>query len=485
MVNIALIVGTSSHGSDVLQKAPWASKISNKHHIFVASRVKPELHLTNDLKLLVGNEKFYEINSAFDELSKSAKMTFLYDSQFLHKYSEKEKEDVEKWLGVSFRYISSFSRLFYNRVEYKDSRDPNNLNDYIVGLINFYKSFFIENDINVMINTLEDTTFSVVAFFTARRLGIRVVSIFPGRFPKPGVSFYENFSEILFWNEKITDINVIRQLYSSKTIHGEKLMSENVKYWKLKSIPKRLDSIRALYRYNNYKNELLKKHPQEFYCFYHNNIFNIFYNYLKGFIRMLLIKSVVDDPKLDDNFFFFPLHYTSDAQITFKEPMLDQIDLCKKISRALPNNCILYIKPHPHYFGSDTGYKELNMLSQFTNVKIISPSVPPQILIKNAVGVITINSTSGFEALIMETPVISFGHDFYCREDLCFIVRDLNDLSEILLKVLNGEKKSEDSINRFVGSTHANTIFISTDGEPSDDDWYKITNGLNELLNLL
>ncbi|AXV38914.1 hypothetical protein [Methanobacterium sp. BAmetb5] len=482
MVNIALIIGTSSYGKDILSKAPWVSKLDSNHHVFVASRVKPKSHLNDDLKILIGDEEFDKINSAFDNLSRNAKMTFLYDSQFLHEYSEKEKEDMEKWLGISFRYISSFSRLFYDRSKYKDSRNQNKLNDYIVGLISFYKNFFIENDVDLMINTLEDTTFSVVSFFTARRLGIKVVSIFPSRFPKPGFSFNENFNEVLFWNDKTTNIDTVRQLYSSKTITGEKVLSENVKYWKFKSIPRRLDSIRYLYRYNKFKKNLLKKYPEEFYCFYNQNIMDIIYKYLIGLIRISLIKLVIKDPNLNDNFFFFPLHYTADAQITFKEPMLDQIDLCKKISRALPNNCNLYIKPHPHYFGSDTNFKEIYGLSKFTNIKIIHPSVPPQNLIKNAVGVITINSTSGFEALIMETPVISFGHDFYCKEDLCFIVRDLNELSEILLKILNGEGKSKEYITKFICSTHVNTIFISNYEEPSDEDWTKIANGFDKML---
>ena len=81
---------------------------------------------------------------------------------------------------------------------------------------------------------------------------------------------------------------------------------------------------------------------------------------------------------------------------------------------------------------------------------------------KNSKGVITLNSTTGFEALIKNIPVMTLGHEFYCKDNLTYIVRDLGKLSETLMDMINnGNDAKKDDIKQFVKTIYSNTIWIN------------------------
>jgi len=147
----------------------------------------------------------------------------------------------------------------------------------------------------------------------------------------------------------------------------------------------------------------------------------------------------------------------------------------------------LSVKPHPHYLGTDISLSDFYKLSKLKNLKIMNPSLPPIKLIKNSKGVITFNSTTGFEALIHDVPVITLGHDFYCKDELCFVVRDINDLPSKLLES-QIRKKDRDKIKEFIEKVYLNTIWVDRLGYTYDkcglmkEDGEKIASSLNEIL---
>ena len=87
------------------------------------------------------------------------------------------------------------------------------------------------------------------------------------------------------------------------------------------------------------------------------------------FIRRYLIALILKKPCYDDKFFLFPLHYEKDAQITFKEPLIHQVELIRDVSRSMPSGYFLYVKPHPHYLGTDFSFSDLLGISKLKNVK--------------------------------------------------------------------------------------------------------------------
>lgn len=456
-MKIALIIGTGIFGEDVLHKIPWIRHLKNDY--FIASRINPEVHLNCHSEYILGSSHNEIVNSIKELRKISKKYLIIYESNYFRKKYEKNQiYSLEKWLGISFSYISSFDRRFYNAEKRVDNRNPEDLLEYIARLVDFFRTFFVENEVEVFINTIEDDAVSVVAYYVAKKLSIRIIGFMPSRFPEKGVIFCEDFKNICVFNEEKVEYKKIESLYNKTTIAGANNLEKNKNYWKLKSFVRRFKGIYFMWKNKIYINNILKNYESEKFIIKKISFFNEIRQYLVKLIRYLLVKRILK-PQSENNYFLFPLHYLDDAQITFREPLLEQFNLIYNISRSLPEDCFLYVKPHPHYLGTDVSIKNLIKIKKLKNVKIINPLVPPLNLIKKSLGVITINSTTGFEAIIMGIPVITFGHDFYCKDSCCHVIRDLNLLSGTLLNILNNIEFKESK--KFVKEVYNNTIWVS------------------------
>lgn len=460
MVNIAFLLGSGIFGQDILHKVPLMRYIDKKNRIFVASRINPDIFLNQHLKNIMDN-KYLSMKSSFEEIPEiSEELSFIYDSDYLTKeYTPYEIDKLQQWLGISFDYISSLEWAFFDKEKGTDFRDRDGLNNYIAGLVMFFREFFSKNDVKFLVNSLEDDIFSVSAYYTAKKMGIKVIGFLSGRFPKAGAMFCENFNNLCIWNEENVEWEEIKSLYTDSTIVAKDVLVKNDKYWSLSSFLQRSKGIIFFKEYNAFKKKILKKYDSEKFIWRNKNLLKETYSYFVEISRRYLIKLILMDPNFDDNYLLFPLHYTKDAQMTFREPSVDQFRLISDISRALPVGYYLYVKPHPHYLGTDIGLQTLRKLSKFKNVKIINPLFSQIKLLKNSKGVITLNSTTGFESMIMEIPVLTFGHDFYCKKDLCYVIRDINELAEKLVDMLKRGSNKE-YVKNFVKTTYSNTIWI-------------------------
>ncbi|MEM4331701.1 MAG: hypothetical protein QW500_00280 [Candidatus Micrarchaeia archaeon] len=106
------------------------------------------------------------------------------------------------------------------------------------------------------------------------------------------------------------------------------------------------------------------------------------------------------------------------------------------MSRCLPRNTLLYVKPHPHFSGSDIPLQKIIALSKLKNVKVINHNTNSKDLYTNCLGVITIAGTSGFEGILYEKPVIVFGKPFYSQPGTVLRVEDMMDFPSLLINVI-------------------------------------------------
>lgn len=489
MTNILLLIGTGYLGEDVLHKLPWALHLKPEHKIHAISRIDPDTHISTALKYDDRDKYIQYIKECIMQLKDHCDdFSIVYQSNFFS--GDFETEDIEKiqsWLGVSFSYISSFDRRFYNRKSHKDKRSKDAINKYAAALVEFYRQYFTINKIDVIINTIEDDLFSVVAYYTAKKMGVRVIGLMSSRFPKKGVMFCEDFKDLCVWNIDQIHQGSIVSLYGDSTIAGIETMNKNIHYFKLSSIKEKMKGINKILKYMQIRKNIINKYSFESLIYEDTNVLNEINKFLTKLVRRILIRGIIKEVESDEKYLLFPLHYMDDAQITFREPLTNQYELIYHISRALPSGYLLYVKPHPHYLGTDTSFKELYNISKLGNVKIILPSLSPINLIKKSQAIITINSTTGFEALIMNRPVITFGHDFYCKNDLTYVIRDINELSNTISMCLdcNNNKCSDQN---FASQVYNNTIWISTLGEKypaftlSDQDGKSIAFALNKIL---
>lgn len=484
MVNVAIVVGTGYAGEDVLHKTPWAKYLN--HNLYVASRIKTDVHFNEDLKELIGSDELKNLKNSMDELMEISKeFSVIYDSEYLKKiYTDAQIKDLEKWLGVPFHYISSMDRRFYDRTKMEDIRDHKGLNNYLAGLLVFFRDFFKKNKINVFINTLEDDLFSLMAYFVAKKLKLEVIGFLAGRFPEEGIIFCKDFSEICdFRKLKSCDLKTIQSMYNLSTIVGRKTLERNKNFLSLGSVPLKYRKFKHALTYRKFRSHILSYYDCEKFIMepfdINLNLLDLLFKNTKKILRTFLLRFILKKAG-DTSYLLFPLHYMEDAQITFREPLLDQFKLIRDVSRTLPLDSYLYVKPHPHYMGSDVSFKELFKISKLENVKVINPTYPPIELIINSKGVITLNSTTGFEALVMGVPVITLGHDFYCRDDICYVVRENRDLSKKIMDLWRDDYKiNKKTVEAFLKKVYSNTVWI--EGVNYHDYGIFIPFGLTEL----
>ncbi len=82
-----------------------------------------------------------------------------------------------------------------------------------------------------------------------------------------------------------------------------------------------------------------------------------------------------------------------------------------QLAKRIPSGYKLYVKEHPSMLGlrSIAFYEELNKLH---NVEMVHPAVSPFGLIKSGVTIV-VTGTAGWEAYLLERPVIVLGNVFF------------------------------------------------------------------------
>jgi hypothetical protein len=174
---------------------------------------------------------------------------------------------------------------------------------------------------------------------------------------------------------------------------------------------------------------------------------------LKHSYRLQRIRrtNFFDEPRLEsDRFIYFPLHLQPEAStLLYGRPFLDQIALVQQIGQSLPLNHRLYVKEHPHMNGfRDIDY--LKRLKKIDAVKLIHPDVSSRELIDHSDMVATITGTTGLEALLLEKPVITFGHASYNIVPLVYRGSNLCELDEKLYDGVSNYEHDERVLIRYL-----------------------------------
>lgn len=179
--------------------------------------------------------------------------------------------------------------------------------------------------------------------------------------------------------------------------------------------------------------------------------------YLLKTIRAHAAKKYYSKFNQSEKYVFYPLHVPDDAQIIVRAPQyINQVYVIENIARSLPIEYWLYVKEHPGDIGG-TPLKELKKITELPNVKLLSPFENSLKIIKNSTCVITINSTVGWEALLLKKPVINLGKAFYEISGLTYPLRDLSKLPEMIRLASRVNPIKEETLIKFVNAVLATT----------------------------
>lgn len=113
-------------------------------------------------------------------------------------------------------------------------------------------------------------------------------------------------------------------------------------------------------------------------------------------------------------FIYYPLHVPADMALTLRSPAyLDQLALIEYLLRTIPGSHKLVIKEHPAMIGAIDAPRLLELMQRFDNLVLLPPSTNNFDVLRACDVVVSVNSKSGAEALLLNKPVLILGDAFY------------------------------------------------------------------------
>lgn len=183
-------------------------------------------------------------------------------------------------------------------------------------------------------------------------------------------------------------------------------------------------------------------------------------------LKHSLAKTIFTYPDISEKYFVFPLQYQPEATSSVRSfPFIDQVSLIKNIALRLPLGTYLYVKEHR----GNEGYRSIDELLDIfylPNVKLVDKNFDSNSLVSKSIGLFTLNSTLGFEALCQRKPVAAFGDGFWTKLSCVYRCCSFDDIQKFIDMSasfqLTGKHHAE--IKAFVSSYKAhirNFIFLS------------------------
>ncbi|XDZ63104.1 capsule biosynthesis protein [Alphaproteobacteria bacterium LSUCC0396] len=182
-----------------------------------------------------------------------------------------------------------------------------------------------------------------------------------------------------------------------------------------------------------------------------------------------LAGSYTEISKLE-RFVYYPLHVPGDMALTLRSPQfLDQLGLIDYLVRNLPNGYKLAIKEHPAMTGAVDASRLKKLLKRYDQLALINPANNNYDILCQCDAVVSVNSKSGAEAILLGKPVLALGDSFYRTSSLVLAVDNLSELPTILKTLIRQPKsKNREQIEIFFeqvwGSSYPGELYINEPG---------------------
>jgi hypothetical protein len=174
-----------------------------------------------------------------------------------------------------------------------------------------------------------------------------------------------------------------------------------------------------------------------------------------------------DDYSSGLNYYYYPLHLEPEAVVLYYAEGIykNQVKLIENIAAGLPSNHYLYVKDHPHG-GTYRDFIDFTRIQAVPNIKLLNPAVSSKQIISHCKGVITINGTSGFEAILQKKQVFTFGNIFYALFPKVIQITNIKEFREEVYNNFNSDTTEEELIHfisQYLNSIHKG--FVSYFGD--------------------
>lgn len=215
------------------------------------------------------------------------------------------------------------------------------------------------------------------------------------------------------------------------------------------------------------------------------------WNYLRDLAKRKIrnaigLDDLYDEFNPDENFVLFPLHYEPEVAILLQAQHIpSQLTLIRQIARSLPVRYKLCVKEHPEMvqYRPRAFFKELKKIP---NVKLIRPTTSNFSILPHAKLITTITGSTGWEALLLKKPVISFGHHFYNSISMVKRCTDIETLPALIKQQIENPVHDEAELQNFLTAIFEDSIEMNLHQLWQDeDDLQKKKAGLQPLADKL
>jgi hypothetical protein len=142
-------------------------------------------------------------------------------------------------------------------------------------------------------------------------------------------------------------------------------------------------------------------------------------------------------PMPDGPFLYYPLHVPADMALTLRSPeYLDQVATIDFLLRTIPDTHVLVVKEHPAQIGAIPAGRLFELARRFDNFILLPPQTNNYTVLGRADAIVSVNSKSGAEAVLLGKPVVVMGDAFYRSCPLVFAAHRLADVPQRLRDAL-------------------------------------------------
>ncbi len=344
---------------------------------------------------------------------------------------------------ASERAFTDYSMLLGAAGDRRES--PEYVRGLVVAIVRFLEQ--VLDGCGAMVCQTADTLFSLIAFKVARHLRIPAYAIAPAWLLEPGKGggFFAN-SEYLECERMVRSFaaRMSASLTSSERARVETLIQSirgfdgktafNATTSKGKTAGRRALSPNAV-RFLSYLSENARRNKRVEYVKI-DPLRKLRANLLRV-TRKQLTRNVFgpSDPDfIPSRSVFFAIHYQPE-QSTLAQGIwhVNQVALVENISKSLPLGYTLVVKEHPWGRGNRPRW-QYEHLAGFYNV--VFCDAPAKEIIKRVDAVVAVSGTVAMEALVFDKPTVLLGRNFFEFSDLIYRVPAINDLPEVLARIL-------------------------------------------------
>jgi hypothetical protein len=116
---------------------------------------------------------------------------------------------------------------------------------------------------------------------------------------------------------------------------------------------------------------------------------------------------------------YFPFHVPADVALTLRSrAYFDQLGLVERLLMSLPPGWRLLVKEHPAMIGALSANRLIDLLAAYPSLQLAAPGARNFDVMEAVDVVVSVNSKSGAEALLLGKPVLVLGDAFYLRSGL-------------------------------------------------------------------